>query len=1083
MNWIACLWIFSILVGLNSAGTLMVSPSGNTTASCDVFDPCTLETALNISSAGDIISLAAGSYSELDPNGYTIPDGVTLVGNISGTTFACSSYGVVLFQMGNNVTLDGITVTDCVAAGGAIVAQNYATFKNCFFVDSVGYFVGLFGTIGFQYVIMAGDGTLFSNTVFTNNYYGLFDDFCMISVSSGQFDNCEFSDMRVDVWTGSLQNGLITATGLGTALIINNSTFQDNKFSSPSSSSSVISVEGIAAVAVITNSYFFNTNVSCDIEYGASPVFLGGSLVYSSTLVIQNSEFSYCSTFNSGSLRGLLGGGNVMIQSSNFSDLFVSGAQVYGGVIYAEFAVTIVGSTFDNNIVGTGQYPLTLAEGGVVCCEFCTGGISLVNSTFSANGVQAMSPVSSGPSLQYPTLLGGVVYTLQYSNIIPVQPKPAEVLGCQFVGNFLSASQGGYVAGGALYFSENSPSVAQACIQDSNFYGNYISTTFNGASGGAVFSVVTNITLLRVNFTNNQITTNGLGTGGALFVYAGNFSDCDFLSNSISFIPNSLTELIFLRGAAIMVNNPANNFTQNVTVEFCDFEGNFVSAQASAFPVRHVEGGTLYISDTPNTVISHCTFSNNYGKDDSATIVRGGGIYSTNSTVYLSLCSFQNNSAIGVNMGMQSADFKLDGGIIEGGAFYAINSTVSLSSSTFDGNQAFGGQALTQSTLTTGGAVSLLDSLTIFFNCNFINNTAVGSSSSSVLLDTGSSYGGAVATNQGLTDMINCNFEQNSAIAGDFTLEDATTTNSFFLDSEQTGANALGGAVYLNGAAVSTVENCNFVKNSVHGGNYVGGDLPTYFLFGAVSSVVIPHGNAIGGAVAANSGSFSSCTFVQNSVSSPYQLESAGGGALGIQRGEIYSSTFSYNFVANYISSGGAIYVTKSIYIENTVMGYNAANSTDFSYGGAIAAAMTTENITVTGSIIDNNGATFGGGIYSGSSALITANCNFTANAANAGGGLYLGYGGSSQISNSIFSDNTVILYGNNTASVGMYVTIVLNYNYTWADRSFPIMAYITDSFNNTIYDPDMYVTIESSDLLFVSFRNIYIYIYMFSPL
>jgi len=179
---------------------------------------------------------------------------------------------------------------------------------------------------------------------------------------------------------------------------------------------------------------------------------------------------------------------------------------------------------------------------------------------------------------------------------------------------------------------------------------------------------------------------------------------------------------------------------------------------------------------------------------------------------------------------------------------------------------------------------------------------------------------------------------------------------------------------------------------------------------------------------------------------------------------------FSHNFVENKISSGGAIYFTISLYIKNSVMRYNVANGSSLSHGGAIsAAADTAQTVTVIQSTISNNTAIFGGGIYSGSSLLVTEDSVFSQNTAHAGGGVYVGYNGESLITNSTFLNNAVSLYGRDKASVGINVIIILNYNYTRANLSFPIIAYITDKFNNTVYYPNLYVTIESSDLLFTS--------------
>jgi len=192
----------------------------------------------------------------------------------------------------------------------------------------------------------------------------------------------------------------------------------------------------------------------------------------------------------------------------------------------------------------------------------------------------------------------------------------------------------------------------------------------------------------------------------------------------------------------------------------------------------------------------------------------------------------------------------------------------------------------------------------------------------------------------------------------------ATIKNCVF-DSNRS---ASGGAIYLSGGGTADFDDCTFSNNS------------------GISGGVIY--------LSTSPATFDNCTFDSNSGSS------AGSG--------VYAS-----------GSGAVTTITDCTFEDNTCSGYT---------GGAVTGGSSSD-ITIVRCVFDNNtGATVGGAIYVGACCLSVTNSILINNGAGYGAGLYLSGGSENYIlTNNTVSDNAATTDGGSIRNTGGATTDVTN--------------------------------------------------------
>ncbi|WP_296808308.1 hypothetical protein [uncultured Methanobrevibacter sp.] len=240
----------------------------------------------------------------------------------------------------------------------------------------------------------------------------------------------------------------------------------------------------------------------------------------------------------------------------------------------------------------------------------------------------------------------------------------------------------------------------------------------------------------------------------------------------------------------------------------------------------------------------------------------------------------------------------------------------------------------------------------------------------------------------------------------------STIENCNFINNSVTDSNGYGGVIYFSYSSYGTVTNCNFVNNSVTCDNGHGGAI--YFdNNGDVSDCNFTNNSATyGGAVMFGvGGDVSGCNFINNSAEYGGGLYfksngnvsgcnfvnnrriSSEGGAIWMKFGNVTNS----NFTNNSASDGGAIYFNRN----GDVSGCNFANNFGSRYGGAIRLGAGSK---VSDCNFINHSAEYGGAIYFYSDGDVS-DCNFINNSATYGGAIYAN---SLTLANSNFTDNSV---------------------------------------------------------------------------
>jgi len=321
-----------------------------------------------------------------------------------------------------------------------------------------------------------------------------------------------------------------------------------------------------------------------------------------------------------------------------------------------------------------------------------------------------------------------------------------------------------------------------------------------------------------------------------------------------------------------------------------------------------------------NLILNNITFINGYMERDNSGMATGGAIFigPYKATVTLNHCTFENNSAVNLNMGDPVGD-ESTWGTAWGGAIYV-------------------------------NAISGTDYSTLYVNdCTFRNNTA--------------NYGGAISSaatnNQGKVYITNSIFDDNHANSHPYNY-----SNGIYYFEGLQYSHGWGGAVY---SYYTDVRNSTFVNNKGGNNSGYGGAISTYignfkdskFINNTCyQGAAIADGHMVHGTSAVDTGDseyhVDNCTFDNN------KAQLSGGAILtrniaGYFKVDVFITNT--NFTNNYggIYGGGAV-MSAWPSIQNTKFINNSA----YNYGGAVSSG----SATLSDVAFINNSAAHAGALF-----------------------------------------------------------------------------------------------------------------------
>lgn len=479
--------------------------------------------------------------------------------------------------------------------------------------------------------------------------------------------------------------------------------------------------------------------------------------------------------------------------------------------------------------------------------------------------------------------------------------------------------------------------------------------------------------------------------------------------------------------------------------EHCQFDNNTATF-----------GGAVYIipSDIP-TRFTHCTFETNYAEQF------GGGIYADDpySNIIVDYCHFERNQAgksggglitgsTGSQAVVANSSFFQNFANRGGGVQCDLGGDIRIYFSEFSENEAHLGGALRiqggahakiEHSLFTnnriekyepqefrgGGAAHVVSgSHAAFNNCLFFENTSTGNAAAILVRDESTIHlvgndffanhaffaSGAIQAQRGSSVISENNiYEENSAESfvggaiGSSTGAILESKNDQFINNSSPD----GGAIYLETKTTLSVSDSYFELNgATFGGAISSVDTVDIRLS---NSVFTDNGAVAGGAMYMYNGgaaTIQDCEFVDNTAD-------FAAGAIYFDQGRnssVSGTTFTGNFSADEEGFGGAV-VNRSNDLDIDLCFF--AENLCVIDGGAIR-SLGQVNMNVRNSDFVANAASYGGAMeFEGSGSHINIdNSTFEFNEALSGGALCVFLGASSNISNSIFSDNVGYDFG-----------------------------------------------------------------------
>ncbi len=806
----------------------------------------------------------------------------------------------------------------------------------------------------------------------------------------------------VYVGYGSLTLNYVTATNntasdfggaidaVKSTVVVNGGTFSENKTNTGGMINSVSGSDITISNAEIKNneSVYENTEYNSAIGGGAICT-SGGSLTVSDTVLDGNKSAYY--------------GGTVMTSSTD---------------------VKFSGNTVVKNSEGGTGAALNFKNKSTVSLE----DISITDNTSEANGIVYVNnctvTFSNVTATGNKAAQGGVIYASNANTKITVTDSA-------FTQN--NATKGGvvYITNGAIEFNgtnlANNTGKNGAVIYSDNANVTFTSSTVNGnmatSSAGAVYA-----TSGSVNFVGGTVSENTAPTGGVFFTEKAGISLDGTVVNK-----NSATgtggvayteDGTFEFKNAIVSENSAQGNAGVLYVKYTE-----VTFDASEFSdnASNSNGGVLYLSGAKGTIKNDCTFIGN------SAVNHGGAIYDvyTNAVnteeeqrdravgeLTVTGGTFEENTAMagavvsirtGCDAVFNGSTFKNnsvsgfagnnDGDGEGGSAVYVGYGSMTLNVVTATGNTAsdFGGvvEAMAATAVNINGGKYTDNSTISGAVVRAISKSNVAVNGATIENNTADDYG-VIYQNTGTISMTNVTASENTAGFGGVLYASNASAKVTVADSTFTNNTAnLGGALNIN-SGTATITDSTFKENN---------------------AVKVDGSYGNGGAIIVTAGTLSA---TGNNVFDSNTAENHGGA--------VYVS---YSTVNNE-KVGGSVNMTDGLFKNNTAAVSGGAISsrtncsvtftgTEFTANKAIskktgegggAIYTNTNNLTLSGVVMDGNTSGYYAGALMASDATVTINENSIIKNSQGGTGAALHFASTSDVT---ISDTEFV---NNTASV-----------------------------------------------------------------
>jgi len=418
-----------------------------------------------------------------------------------------------------------------------------------------------------------------------------------------------------------------------------------------------------------------------------------------------------------------------------------------------------------------------------------------------------------------------------------------------------------------------------------------------------------------------------------------------------------IQDAIDIVASAGTVNVIAGTYYENIVLK------NGTEVRGSATHRCVIDGGgngsvVTAINVDSTTKLNGFTITNGSGTIIS-TARCGGGIYMENSSLNISNCLFEGNSAY------------------NGGGIYDRNySSPTVNNCTFTSNSA-----------ENGGGLYNEDSVPTVIDCTFSGNSA-------------ENYGGGMYNNMSSPTVTECTFSDNNADYGGglFNLQSAPQVIRCTFSHNITNFDS-GGGMY-NYASAPEVSDCNFVDNTAIN---QGGGMCNYLSDTTVTNCTFRTNLAESGGGIFNTDSsmtITQCTFSSNTADQ-------GGGIYNYMNSLIVTvnhCTFLDN-VSSFDGGGMMNYASDSNIAHCTFEGNSAGD-----HGGAMTNWNDSTSRVVNCVFADNQAGYGGGGVQNIESSPTIINCTFVNNeAAYKGGGIYNWNTSSPVIKNCTFFGNSTV--------------------------------------------------------------------------
>lgn len=408
----------------------------------------------------------------------------------------------------------------------------------------------------------------------------------------------------------------------------------------------------------------------------------------------------------------------------------------------------------------------------------------------------------------------------------------------------------------------------------------------------------------------------------------------------------------------------------------------------------------------PTAILDGCTITSGYAHDKWPD--NGGGLYNGGGNPTLIDCTFSGNSA-GSGGGIGNRDgscpllryctLKKNYGINGGGMYNKNNSNPTLTNCTFTGNRAHN---------TGGGMTNYNISSPSLTDCQFIDNSA--HNGGGMCADVGSSpivtncsfrgnsagwRGGGMFADRGCqSTLANCTFSENSAGSGGGMYNSnssATLTHCVFTGN----SGNYGGGLNTAGDSSLTLTDCSFNENSAEdGGGFSNGGSSSLSNCTFIANLANENG---GGIFNAGSPILMGCTFSHNSGELGGGMHNTGPGNT-----KLTNCTFSTNSAVR----GGGMYnghPSKPTLTDCMLSGNTASD-----VGGAMYNAYRSSPTLANCTLGENTATNAGGGMYNWQGSSVTAtNCTFKENVAIGGGGM-AGWDYDAYLAYCVFNKNSV---------------------------------------------------------------------------